>query len=69
MIADPAGDFTEAIGMINPGTKAWEPLFGHKLSKRFSMVIKDNIVQTINIDEAKIKSTLADVALMQIEDL
>ena len=69
MLADPSGNATREMGMINPQSAKFAGMFGHAVSQRYSMVIKDNVIQTINIDESKVKETLAPVALAQIEGL
>jgi peroxiredoxin len=48
MLADGSGDFAKAIGLDADFSK-----FGMGLrSKRYSMIVKDGVVQTLNVEEA-----------------
>ena len=47
MIADPAGDFTKAVGLEMDASK-----FGMGVrSKRYSMVVNDGVVESLNLEE------------------
>ncbi|CAI9734521.1 peroxiredoxin-5, mitochondrial-like [Octopus vulgaris] len=46
MLADPKGDFTKALGMELDCTK----LLGNIRSKRYSIVLENSIVQSINLE-------------------
>ncbi len=47
MLADGNGDFTRAIGLEMDGTK-----FGMgKRSQRYSMIVKDGVVTSLNVEE------------------
>jgi len=63
MIADPAGDFTKAVGLDMDGTK-----FGLGLrSQRYSMLVKDGVVTQLNVEEpGDFKVSSADYLLAQI---
>ena len=63
MIADPAGDFTKAVGLDMDGSK-----FGLGLrSQRYSMVVEDGVVKSLNVEEAgEFKVSSADYMLPQL---
>jgi peroxiredoxin len=47
MLADGNGDFTRAVGLEMDGTK-----FGMgKRSQRYSMLVKDGVVTSLNVEE------------------
>ena len=46
MLADPTGEFVKAIDLAFDAT----PVLGNVRSKRYSMIIKDGIVQTVNVE-------------------
>jgi peroxiredoxin len=47
MLADGNGEFTEAVGLVMDGTK-----FGMgKRSQRYSMVVDDGVVKSLNVEE------------------
>ncbi|MDX5332277.1 MAG: peroxiredoxin [Caulobacteraceae bacterium] len=48
MLADGSGDFTRAVGLTMDATK-----FGMgERSQRYSMIVKDGVVQELNVEEA-----------------
>ncbi|MEI6438779.1 MAG: peroxiredoxin [Alphaproteobacteria bacterium] len=63
MIADPAGDFTKAVGLDMDGSK-----FGLGLrSQRYSMVVEDGVVTSLNVEEGgEFKVSAADYMLPQL---
>jgi peroxiredoxin len=63
LLADGNGDFTRAIGLEFDGSK-----FGMgRRSQRYSMVVKDGVVSTLNIEEpGAFKVSAADYMLEQI---
>jgi peroxiredoxin len=63
MLADGNGDFTKAIGLELDGSK-----FGMGLrSQRYSMVVKDGVVETLNVEEGgDFKVSSADYLLNQL---
>jgi len=50
-LADPHRELTEALGLVldHPGPVA---VLGQKRCKRFSMVVDDGIIKTVNVAEA-----------------
>ena len=63
MVADPAGDFTKAIGLDMDASK-----FGLGLrSQRYSMIVKDGVVSELNVEAAgEFKVSAADYLLAQL---
>ena len=63
MIADPAGDFTKAVGLDMDGSK-----FGLGLrSQRYSMYVVDGVVKQLNVEAAgEFKVSAADYLLAQL---
>jgi peroxiredoxin len=63
MLADGNGDFTKAIGLEMDGSK-----FGMGVrSQRYSMVVKDGVVETLNVEEGgEFKVSAADYMLAQL---
>ena len=63
MLADGNGDFTKALGLEMDGSK-----FGMGLrSQRYSMVVKDGVVQTLNVEQGgEFKVSAADYMLAQL---
>lgn len=63
MVADPAGDFTKAVGLDMDGSK-----FGLGLrSQRYSMIVKDGVVVELNVEAAgEFKVSAADYLLAQL---
>jgi glutaredoxin/glutathione-dependent peroxiredoxin len=63
MLADGNGDFTKAIGLEMDGSK-----FGMgSRSQRYSMVVKDGVVETLNVEQGgEFKVSAADYMLAQI---
>lgn len=63
MLADGNGDFTRALGLEMDGSK-----FGMgRRSQRYSMIVKDGVVETLNIEEpGDFKVSSADYLLGQL---
>jgi peroxiredoxin len=63
MLADGNGDFTKAIGLEMDGSK-----FGMgSRSQRYSMVVKDGVVETLNVEQGgEFKVSAADYMLAQL---
>jgi len=63
MLADPAGDFTKAIGLEMDASK-----FGLGLrSQRYSMIVDDGVVKELNIEApGEFKVSAADYMLAQL---
>ena len=63
MLADGNGDFTKALGLEMDGSK-----FGMGLrSQRYSMLVKDGVVQTLNVEQGgEFKVSAADYMLAQL---
>jgi peroxiredoxin len=63
MLADGNGDFTRAIGLEMDGSK-----FGMGTrSQRYSMVVKDGVVETLNVEQGgEFKVSAADYMLAQL---
>ncbi len=63
MLADGNGDFTKALGLEMDGSK-----FGMGTrSQRYSMVVKDGVVQTLNVEQGgEFKVSAADYMLPQL---
>jgi peroxiredoxin len=63
MLADGNGDFTKALGLEMDGSK-----FGMGLrSQRYSMVVKDGVVETLNVEAGgEFKVSAADYMLAQL---
>jgi peroxiredoxin len=63
MLADGNGDFTKAIGLELDGSR-----FGMGLrSQRYSMIVEDGVVKTLNIEEGgEFKVSSADYLLAQL---
>ncbi len=63
MLADGNGDFTKAIGLEMDGSK-----FGMGTrSQRYSMLVKDGVVQTLNVEQGgEFKVSAADYMLPQL---
>ncbi|HQT55997.1 MAG TPA: redoxin family protein, partial [Phenylobacterium sp.] len=63
MIADPAGDFTKAVGLDMDGSK-----FGLGLrSQRYSMIVEDGVVKELNVEApGEFKVSAADYLLAQL---
>ncbi len=63
MVADPAGDFTKAVGLDMDGSK-----FGLGLrSQRYSMIVDDGVVKELNVEAAgEFKVSAADYLLAQL---
>lgn len=63
MLADGSGDFAKAVGLDADFSK-----FGMGLrSKRYSMIVKDGVVQTLNVEEAgEYKVSSAEHMLSQL---
>ena len=63
MLADPAGDFTKAVGL---GVNA--AVLGGLRSKRYSMVIEDGVVTALNVepDGFGLSCSLADPLMEQL---
>ncbi|MBI1406315.1 MAG: redoxin family protein [Caulobacter sp.] len=63
MLADGNGDFTSAIGLEMDGSK-----FGMgKRSQRYSMVVKDGVVESLNVEQGgEFKVSAADYMLAQL---
>ena len=63
MIADPAGDFTKAVGLEMDASK-----FGLGLrSQRYSMIVDDGVVKELNVEEGgEFRVSAADYLLAQL---
>ena len=62
MLADGNGDFTKKLGLELDGS-----LFGMgPRSKRYSMIVKDGVVKTLNLDESEFKASSAETMLGQL---
>ena len=63
MLADGNGDFTKAVGLELDGSK-----FGMgPRSQRYSMIVKDGVVQTLNVEEGgEFRVSAADYMLAQL---
>ena len=63
MLADGNGDFTKALGLEMDGSK-----FGMgSRSQRYSMVVKDGVVETLNVEQGgEFKVSAADYMLAQL---
>jgi peroxiredoxin len=62
MLADGSGDYTAKLGLELDASK-----FGMgKRCKRFSMLVEDGVVKTLNIDESGVDKTSAENMLTQL---
>jgi len=63
MLADPAGEFTRAVGLTMDGSK-----FGlGERSQRYSMIVDDGVVKELNIEApGEFKVSAADYMLAQL---
>ena len=63
MVADPAGDFTKAVGLEMDASK-----FGLGLrSQRYSMIVEDGVVKELNVEApGEFKVSAADYMLAQL---
>ena len=63
MLADGNGDFTKAVGLELDGSK-----FGMgPRSQRYSMIVKDGVVQTLNVEQGgEFRVSAADYMLAQL---
>jgi len=63
MLSDGNGDYTAALG-LELDARVWG--LGVR-SKRFAMVVNDGVIELLNIDEAAVESTSAEVILSALK--
>ena len=63
MLSDGNGDYTAALG-LELDARVWG--LGVR-SKRFAMVVNDGVIDLLNIDEAAVENTSAEVVLSALK--
>ncbi|MAJ87370.1 MAG: peroxiredoxin [Cellvibrionales bacterium TMED148] len=63
MLSDGNGDYTAALG-LELDARVWG--LGVR-SKRFAMIVNDGVIELLNIDEAAVESTSAEVILSALK--